>query len=100
MPCDPVHNFSPFTQHQFWYVYILRSTSFLNQIYIGSSNDLRRRIEEHNAGKSASTKRYMPWHLVYYEAYHREYLARLREKRLKQNGNALHELKKRIGASV
>ncbi|KPJ55204.1 hypothetical protein AMJ47_01695 [Parcubacteria bacterium DG_72] len=48
-------------------------------------------------GKHKSTKRYMPWYLVYYETYISERLSRLREKRLKHNGNALRELKKRIG---
>jgi len=46
--------------------------------------------------KRKSTRRYMPWILVYYEAYKTEKMARLREKKLKHNGNAIRELKKRI----
>ncbi len=68
-----------------------------NQSYLGSTNDLRRRFKEHNMGSILSTKRYMPWELIYYEAYSTENLARIREKRLKYHGNAIRELKRRIG---
>lgn len=68
-----------------------------HHIYIGSTNNLKRRLLEHNSGGVFSTKRYMPWTLLYFEAYIIENLARLREKRLKYNGNAIRELKKRIG---
>ncbi len=84
------------TQHHFW-VYLLKSMNYPNQIYIGSTNNLKKRLEDHNNGKVFSTKRYAPWLLYYYEAYQNEKLARLREKRLKYNGNAVRELKKRIG---
>jgi len=82
-----------------YYVYILKS-KLSNQIYIGSTNDLKRRFEEHNAGVEISSKRYMPWILFYYETYIDGKLARIREKRLKYNGNALRELKCRIGLSM
>nr|MBI5455401.1 GIY-YIG nuclease family protein [Candidatus Levybacteria bacterium] len=68
-----------------------------NQIYIGSTKDLRKRLKDHNSGKEISTKRYLPWRLIYYEAFIEEKLARIREHKLKHNGNALRELKKRIG---
>jgi len=79
-----------------YYVYILKSES-REEIYIGSTSNLNRRIKEHNEGKEISTKRYAPWFLYYYEAYLMEKSARLREKRLKYNGNAIRELKKRVG---
>ena len=79
-----------------FYVYILKS-KFMEEIYVGSTIDLKKRIREHNSGLEISTKRYMPWVLHYYEAYFSEKLARLREKKLKYNGNAVRELKKRIG---
>ena len=68
-----------------------------SEIYIGSTGDLKRRFSKHNSGKEKSTRRYMPWTLVYYESYKTERLARVREKRLKYNGNAIRELKKRNG---
>lgn len=80
-----------------YYVYILES-KLNSEPYTGSSNDLKKRFQEHNDGKVTSTKRYKPWKLIYYEAYQTEKLARIREKRLKYNGNAMRELKKRIGA--
>lgn len=79
-----------------YYVYILKS-KIREEIYIGSTNNLKRRLKEHNSGMETSTKRYAPWELYYYEAYLSENLARLREKKLKHNGNAIRELKKRIG---
>ena len=79
-----------------YYVYILMSKTH-KQIYIGSTRDLRRRFKEHNMGMVFSSKRYMPWDLLYYEAYIAENFARMREKRLKYNGNAIRELKRRIG---
>ena len=79
-----------------YYVYVLQS-KVNEEIYTGSTNNLKRRVFEHNSGMSISTKRYMPWILIYYEAYQFESLARLREKRLKYHGNALRELKKRVG---
>ncbi len=79
-----------------YYTYILQS-KLNSEIYIGSTNNLQIRFSEHNKGKVNSTKRYMPWRLVYYEAFTIEKLARRREKKLKYNGNAIRELKKRIG---
>jgi len=80
-----------------YYVYILKSIIKKDEMYIGSTINLKKRIEEHNNGKEISTKRYKPWYVLYYEAYNEEKLARVREKKLKYHGNALRELKKRIG---
>lgn len=80
-----------------FYVYVLRSKKDQKQIYFGSTVDLKKRLTKHNSGKETSTKRYMPWQLIYYEAYLTEKLARIREMKLKQHGSAKHELKKRVG---
>jgi len=82
-----------------YYVYLIKSTK-TDEIYIGSTNDLRRRMKEHNQGKSYSTKAKIPWQIVYYEAYKSEKDARLREKGLKHYGRALSLLKKRINDSL
>lgn len=63
-----------------FYVYILQSDSHL---YIGFTSDLKRRVNEHNAGRNRSTKRYLPWNLVFYEAYSNNEDARRREKYFK-----------------
>lgn len=47
-------------------------------------------------GKSFSTKSYVPWELVYYEAYGSEKDAYQREKQLKFYGQALSHLKRRL----
>ena len=49
-----------------WYVYILRSINFPDQEYTGATADLKRRIAEHNAGRSTHTSKFMPWELVWY----------------------------------
>ncbi len=77
-----------------YYVYILKSEKN-STVYTGSTKDLRARLILHNSGKVVSTKRYMPWRLIYYEAYIDEQLAHTREHRLKYNGNAMRELKRR-----
>lgn len=79
------------------YVYILKNS--LDELYYGCTGDLRKRFSEHNNGKVFSTKN-QEWKLVYYEAYLDEYDAWEREKQLKQYGQALSQLKKRIRKSL
>jgi putative endonuclease len=50
------------------YVYVLISDKD-SRFYTGFTNDLKRRVAEHNAGKVRSTSQRMPLTLVYYEAY-------------------------------
>ena len=50
-----------------WYVYILRSTIDKN-LYVGSTNNIRRRLTEHNSGKVGSTRRRIPLSLEAYIA--------------------------------
>ena len=78
-----------------FYVYLLQS-KLNKQIYIGSTNDLPRRFKEHNKGLEKSTKRYLPWYLIYYEAYKNEKDAKEREKKLKQRGQTVRRLKERL----
>lgn len=77
-----------------FYVYLIKNKS--NRWYIGSTNDLKRRIAEHIGGKNFSTKYDTSWRLIYYEAYINEYSARMREKKLKNFGSAFGHLVKRI----
>ncbi|MFC1881519.1 GIY-YIG nuclease family protein [Thermodesulfobacteriota bacterium] len=53
------------------------------RFYTGSTNDLKRRLDEHKAGKVESTKRRKPFKLIYYEVCINEKDARKREKYLK-----------------
>lgn len=65
-----------------FYIYILESLRN-KEHYIGYTPDLKRRLLEHNKGLNFSTKRYMPWKMIYYEACIEESDARRREKYLK-----------------
>jgi putative endonuclease len=77
-----------------FYVYLLRDDK---HFYIGYTNNLRRRIREHNAKKTYTTRRMNDPKLVYYEAYNSEEAAKVREKKLKQFGSSYKGLIKRLG---
>ncbi|OGH10426.1 MAG: hypothetical protein A2857_05400 [Candidatus Levybacteria bacterium RIFCSPHIGHO2_01_FULL_36_15] len=67
-----------------YYVYILRTSS--NTLYIGQTNNLERRIKEHQSKNSKSAKyvRYFPsFKLVYCENYDTRAEAMKREYQLK-----------------
>ena len=51
------------------YVYLLQSERSSDQRYVGATSDLKRRLAEHNAGKSPHTSKYRPWKLVTYTAF-------------------------------
>ena len=65
-----------------YYVYLLKSDK-VKRTYIGFTQNLRKRVDEHNSGRVSSTKAYIPYSLVYYEAYKDEFDARRREIELK-----------------
>jgi putative endonuclease len=50
------------------FVYLLESQKD-DGWYIGFSEDIHRRMTDHNAGKNISTKDRRPLRLIYYEAY-------------------------------
>jgi len=82
-----------------YYFYVLKSKK-TSRFYYGLTSDLKRRLEEHNEGKSRSTKRGRPWKLVYYEAYLSVDDARRRELSVKNYGNVLTYIKRRISESI
>lgn len=49
-----------------YYVYVLENDS---ERYIGRTNNLRKRVRQHNAGENFSTKSSANWKLIYYEAH-------------------------------
>lgn len=81
------------------YVYILKSIKN-DSIYIGVTSDVTKRLTEHNAGLNVSTKRYLPWQLVYFEAYLSREDAINREHNLKYRGRAIRQVKDRIQNSL
>jgi putative endonuclease len=46
------------------YLYVLRSAS-RNRHYIGATNDMRRRLDEHQRGQTSSTRTGRPWELIW-----------------------------------
>jgi putative endonuclease len=66
-----------------YYVYFLRSKKKQDQYYVGYSANLKERFKNHNAGLSPATKPYVPWEIVFYEAYKTSSDAKRREMYLK-----------------
>jgi putative endonuclease len=62
-----------------YYTYVIKS-SIRNYIYVGISNNVERRIEEHNSGKNKTTKPYKPFMLLHTEEFSNRIEARAREK--------------------
>jgi predicted GIY-YIG superfamily endonuclease len=52
-----------------FYVYLIGSLSSNEQRYVGITTDLKRRLQEHNDGKSYHTSKFKPWRLVTYVAF-------------------------------
>jgi len=65
-----------------YYTYVLKSQKS-GRLCTGYTNDLRKRLKEHNDMKSTYTKGRGPYQLMYYKACSDESDARAREKYLK-----------------
>ena len=65
-----------------FFVYVLYSEKY-DRTYVGFTNDLERRLKEHNIGHSKSTKAYKPWIVIYNVELDTRMKAREREKYLK-----------------
>lgn len=78
----------------FFYIYVLQSVP-KDVLYTGYTHDLRVRFEEHQHGRSRSTKPYLPWRLIYYEACLDEEDAKRRERYLKTT-QGMRLLKRRL----
>ena len=68
---------------RFFYVYVLQSLSKPSFIYVGYTTDLKRRFKEHNSGSELSTKPYIPYEIIFYEAYRNMQDAKRREEYFK-----------------
>ncbi|MBV1704055.1 MAG: GIY-YIG nuclease family protein [Hyphomicrobiales bacterium] len=78
-----------------WYVYFLRLNN--DDVYVGSTNDLKRRIASHRAGDVLSTKAHLPTTLKSYVAVETEDRARALEKYFKSGSGKAVALKRLIG---
>ena len=63
-------------------IYVIKSVN-RNYIYIGITNNTKRRVEEHNSGKSKTTRSYRPFVVLFTEEYQDRPTARKREIYLK-----------------
>ena len=82
-----------------YYVYVLIE-SHTGKTYIGYSDDLKRRLSEHQASKGGKTTKNGDWQLVYYEAFSAKEDAMARERKLKHHGMAKKKLFERISISL
>lgn len=64
-----------------WYVYFLLLSN--KDVYVGSTDDLRRRVGSHNRGNIQSTRPYLPSRLLSYIAVEDETQARQLERYFK-----------------
>lgn len=65
-----------------FFTYILLSTK-TNRFYVGSTQDLEKRVNSHNRGEVKSTKHGIMWKLVYSEEYKTRSAAFKREHEIK-----------------
>ena len=65
-----------------FYVYAIKSTE-RTYIYVGLTDNLERRLSEHNSGKNKTTRPYRPFVLIHSEMFETRIEARQREKYLK-----------------
>ena len=66
-----------------YFVYIIQSEKD-ESYYIGSTQDLDKRLVRHNQGRSKYTKSKIPWKLVYHEDYPDRSSAMKREQEIKR----------------
>ena len=64
------------------YVYVLMS-EVNDRLYIGVTDDISKRLIEHNLGKTRSTKPHRPYRLIYSECYQMRSKAFKRERQIK-----------------
>ncbi len=81
-PEDALH-----TRRMLVKVYAIKSNT-TEHVYVGQTTDLRRRLEQHNAGEVKSTKSGLPWLLVASEEFPNRSSARWKEFTLKHSRGA------------
>jgi len=76
---------------EYHFVYVLRSQK-VRRFYIGCTTDLKKRLKEHNSGKTKSTKPFRPWKIIYFERFSDKKEAFKREWHLKHPKGYLEKL--------
>ncbi len=75
-----------------YYVYVLKSQKD-NNLYIGITSNLKRRILEHNQGKNKSTRYRKPFELIYFETFDNKHQAYQQEWRFKNTSDGNKEMR-------
>ncbi len=81
------------------YTYILRSLKS-KIFYYGYTNNLKERVNQHNAGLSKSTKPHRPWKLVFYTAFETEQQAKNFEQYLKTGSGKAFAYKRLVSIAL
>ena len=78
------------------FVYFLVAKPKYKISYIGWTNNLKKRLKEHNEGKGAKFTRGRKWKLIYYEVVKNKSTALKREYELKKNRKLRNLIKKKF----
>lgn len=88
----------PYTDYMYYTYILLSSKSHI--FYYGSTRDLKKRIELHNAGDVKSTAPHIPWTLVWYSAFTTEKEARDFEQYLKSGSGKSFAYKRLVSEAL
>ena len=77
-----------------YYVYMLKSKRVKPVTYVGYTNNLKKRISLHNAGKGAKFTRGRKWMLIYKEKFKSKKEAISREYYIKKNRSLRKKIEK------
>jgi len=81
------------------YVYVLKSSKS-GILYYGYTSDLKRRIEEHNNGKTKFTKGHMPWKLSWYCGFESKKMAKNFELYIKSGSGKAFVYKRLVSVAL
>ncbi len=83
-----------------YYVYLLKSTRD-DKYYFGQTDNIERRLNEHNLGRVKATKNRRPLILIGYEEQENRSKAMWREKEIKKSAHKRYEfINKLIGKNI
>lgn len=66
-----------------YYVYIIQSINHPDQVYVGCTEDIKKRLSNHNNGTTPHTDKFKPWKIATYVAFEDKVKAYEFEKYLK-----------------
>ena len=77
-----------------YYAYMLKSRDKKDITYVGWTNNLKKRIKIHNAGKGAKFTKGRKWKVIYYEIFNSKKKAMQREHYIKKNRKLRKKIKR------